>query len=138
MEYFTFEFHSLSAVNECKKCTDTSKNPTVKLFGRTRSYESVCVNVFGYMPYFYISGLESMQFEHDEKFIQLNISSESYRTTLVEKVPFYNFYEGVKKFLKIECCSETVRRQLINYIKDSPHFQLNLYEVSFILSLNFD
>lgn len=137
-EYFTFEFHSLVPVQESKTVSDALKNTTLKLFGRTRDFKSVCANVIGHLPYFYVSCHDSSfdlsyPFGSETKLQEFSIDIHSFRIALVEKFPFYNFYEGAQKFIKIECCSESVRKRLVNFVKDSPDLYLTLYEVNIIL-----
>jgi hypothetical protein len=132
---FAFEFHSLVTVQENKTLNDALKNTTLKMFGRTRDFKSVCANVIGHFPYFYISCQDSdlldlsYPFGSETKLQELSIDVNSFRVVLVEKVPFYNFYNGTQKFFKIECCSESVRKKLVNFVKDSPDLYLTLYEV---------
>ena len=134
-DLFSFEFHSLIPSLDCKTILDAENSTTLKLFGRTRNFESICANVIGHLPYFYISieadGIDSISpFGNEEVILALGINSESFKLSYVEKIPFYNFHEGAQKFLKIECCSEAVRKRLINFIKDSTSLQYTLYEVS--------
>lgn len=136
-EYFTFEFHSLVPVQESKTVSDALKNTTLKLFGRTRDFKSICANVIGHLPYFYVSCNDSSfdlsyPFGRETELQEFSIDINSFRIVLVEKVPFYNFYYGAQKFLKIECCSESARKRLVNFIKDSPQLYLNLYEVNIL------
>ena len=137
-EYFAFEFHSLVPVQESKTIIDALKNATLKLFGRTRDFKSVCANVVGHLPYFYIeyhgTCLDSAYpLGSKTRLQEFSIDMNSFRATLVEKIPFYNFYDGTQKFLKVECCSESVRMRLVNYVKDSPDLYLTLYEVKIII-----
>ena len=98
-ENFTFEFHSLVPIQENKTINDALKNTTLKLFGRTRDFKSVCANVIGHLPYFYILfhdfDLDLLYpFGSEAKLQEISIDANSFRVILVEKVPFYNFYEG--------------------------------------------
>ena len=133
---FSFEFHSLIPILDCKTILDAENCTTVKLFGRTRTFKSVCANVIGHLPYFYISYATdeidlASPFGNEENISVVGINSGSFKLSLIEKIPFYNFHEGTQKFLKIECCSETTRKRLINFIKDSTTLKYTLYEVSF-------
>lgn len=132
---FIFEFHSLVPIQESKTVNDALKNTTLKLFGRTRDFKSVCANVIGHLPYFYISCHDSdldlsYPFGNENKLQEFSINVSSFRAILIEKVPFYNFYEGTQKFVKIECCSEAVRKRMVNFVKDSPNLYFTLYEVN--------
>lgn len=135
-DIFSFEFHSLVPVSECKTMLDAQKSPTVKLFGRTRNYASVCAHVVAHFPYFYILS-DNSEFNGDSPFgnkmilQEIGIIDSSFRITTVEKVPFYNFHEGTRKFAKVECCSEFVRKRLVNFIKDSPNLYFTIFEVMF-------
>lgn len=132
-EIFTFEFHSIIPIQGSKTINDALKTTTLKLFGRTRELKSVCANVVGHLPYFYVMchlDLDLTQpFGSESKLQEFSINSNSFQIELIEKIPFYNFHEGTQKFLKIECCSEAVRKRLVNFVKDSPDLYFTLYEV---------
>ena len=133
-DMFSFEFHSLLPVSVCKTINEAENSTTLKLFGRTKNFASVCANVVAHLPYFYLghsaeNNLES-PFLHVQEFSSIGISFSSFKISNVDKVPLYNYYEGQQKFLKVECCSESVRKRLINFIKDSPNLYYTLYEVS--------
>lgn len=140
-DIFSFEFHSLAPVSNCKTIIDAQKSATVKLFGRTRNYESVCVHVIAHLPYFYILS-DTNNFNLNYSFgskinlHELGINESSFIVTVVEKIPFYNFHVGMKQFAKVECCSEFVRKRLVNFIKDSPNLYFTLYEVRMGLILH--
>lgn len=134
---FTFEFHSLIPCFDCKRVTDAENRTTLKIFGRTRHFDSICANIIGHLPYFYISQLSGeldlkSPFGNEETISAFGINSESFKLSVIEKIPFYNFYEGTHTFLKIECCSEIIRKRLIDFIKDSTNLHYNLYEVRFL------
>lgn len=131
---FSFEFHSLIPCLDCKTVADAENCATLKIFGRTRQFKSICANVIGHLPYFYISSVSGeldlkSPFGNEETFSAFGINSESYKLSLIEKIPFYNFHEGTRTFLKIECCSEAIRKRMINFIKDSITLEYNIYEV---------
>lgn len=132
--HFSFEFHSLVPISECKTISDASNMTTIRLFGRTENNESVCANITAFSPYFYLWCPDIIQFLEspfgtDTALSKLGIKKNSFRTSLIEKVPFYSFHEGMQKFIKVECCSEPVRKHLINFVKDSPNLFYTLYEV---------
>ena len=135
-EFFAFEFHSLVPIQECKTINDALKTSTLKIFGRTRDFKSVCANVVAHLPYFYVvsshdSNIDlNFPFGTEKKLQEFLIDVNSFRTSVVEKMPFYNFYEGTQKFIKIECCSEMVRKRLMNFVKDSADVYFTLYEVT--------
>lgn len=132
-ETFSFEFHSLIPTLDCKTVANAENSTTLKIFGRTRNFDSVCANVIGHLPYFYINASTEIDFASpfgtEETISAFGINSGSFKLSLVEKIPFYNYHEGTLNFLKIECCSETIRKKLINFIKDSTNLQYTLYEV---------
>lgn len=137
---FSFEFHSLVPISDCKTLNDAENSTTLRLFGRTKCFKSVCVNVIAHLPYFFLSPdtsesidiLRLSPFGNENILTGVNVDASSFRVSVVEKKPFYNYYEGWKKFMKIECCSEIIRKRLINLVKDSPNLYYTLYEVSFI------
>ena len=130
---FSFEFHSLIPNLDSKTVFDAENSTTLKIFGRTQNFESICANVIGHLPYFYVTAaceIDVISPFENEVISAFGINSDSFKLSIVEKIPFYNYHEGTVNFLKIECCSETVRKKLINFIKDSPSLQYTLYEVS--------
>lgn len=135
-DFFSFEFHSLVPFQGNETINNALNNTTLKLFGRTRDFKSVCANIIAHLPYFYVTTNDpsldlTYPFGNENKLKELAIDTNSFRTKLIEKIPFYNFYEGTQKFIKIECCSESVRKRLVNLVKDSPDLYFNLYEVNY-------
>lgn len=136
-EIFAFEFHSITPLLECRNIKQTFQVPTLKIYGRTANNKSVCANVTGHLPYFYLfSDIDDERIvlqplRDTVKLTEIGISIESFKISTTEKIPFYNYYEGYSVFYKIECCSESVRRRLINFVKDSPELGISLYEVYF-------
>lgn len=132
--HFSFEFHSLISISDCKTVFDAAEMTTIRVFGRTKNNESVCANIKAFSPYFYLWCPDIIQFLEspfgaDTAFLELGINKNSFKISLIEKIPFYSFHEGMQKFIKVECCSEPVRRCLINFVKDSPNLFYTLYEV---------
>lgn len=132
----TFEFHSLIPISNCKTIIDSENSITLRLFGRTKHFQSVCVNVLAHLPYFYILPNSDAEFNPQLPFGDENALSEidmninSFKTSIIERKPFYNYFEGSHNFLKIECSSEVVRKRLIDFVKDSPNLYYTLYEVN--------
>lgn len=135
---FSFEFHSLFPISDCKNLIDADNSATLRLFGRTKQLQSVCVNVFGHLPYFYLCPNSCAEFNPQSPFgnenalSEIDISISSFKTSNIVKKPFYNYFEGAQQFLKVECCSDVIRKRLINFFKDSPSLHYTLYEVIFV------
>lgn len=136
---FSFEFHFLISTTECKSIADTLKYPCLRLFGRTKLNQSICVNVLNVCPYFYVNCEEDtvdiipeFPFGSVEVMAASGINFDStIKTSLITRIPFYHFYDGTRKFIKIECCSESVRKKLVEYLKTCTELNYTLYEVSY-------
>lgn len=140
---FCFEFHSFLPASVAKTYNDALSACTVQLFGRTFNGESVCLNLIGACPYFYIQmghdsfELSSCIFGGEDRLNSAGLNSSQFSLSKVRKVAFYQFQKGTTNFVKVECCNEGVRKRFLDFIKINADLGLKIFEVILFSKFNF-
>lgn len=144
-EFFVFEFHSFLPLFTAKTYNDAVSTCTAQIFGRAFSGESVCMNVIGLCPYFYIqiegAVSEDSIFGGEDRLKAAGLHSGQFSLSKVEKIAFYQFQVRYNIFFKVSCCNEGIRKRLIDYAKVNSDLNLKIFEVivcnfSVLLKLN--
>lgn len=132
---FVFEFHSLLPVSSAKTILEAQNCTTVNIFGRTPAGKSVCACIQSICPYFYVAinadtEASAQVLGGEELLSKFGLNTTLFSLEKVQKIAFYHFQTESSAFMKVSCCSEAVRKRILEFIKLNTDLALCIYEVS--------